>query len=262
MEDPVRIELFDTEVDSIRTFSAEDQRSTGKLDSISILPASEFVWTAEDMLTIAEKLKSELSSSLKKMNDEEAKERLTMNITGDINLMKTGEVPENILKYASFAENKPTSIGTYFSSDGIVMFDEIGRVTEVIESLEKEEEEWFVNLLEEGKIVHNAKISFSFEETYKMLSQQKLYLSLFVRTVPGIVVKKTMTFSCKPMQQFHGQMNFLKNEMERWQHGGFNIMIIANGNERMQKVQAILQDYDMESSLGGKPSDAGGTFVH
>ena len=39
MEDPVRIELFDTEIDSIRTFSAEDQRSTGKLDSISILPA-------------------------------------------------------------------------------------------------------------------------------------------------------------------------------------------------------------------------------
>ena len=37
MEDPVRIELFDTEVDSIRTFSAEDQRSTGKLEVISIL---------------------------------------------------------------------------------------------------------------------------------------------------------------------------------------------------------------------------------
>ena len=44
MENPVRIELFDTEVDSIRTFSAEDQRSTGKLEEISILPATEFVW--------------------------------------------------------------------------------------------------------------------------------------------------------------------------------------------------------------------------
>ena len=32
MEDPVRIELFDTEVDSIRTFSADNQRSTGKLE--------------------------------------------------------------------------------------------------------------------------------------------------------------------------------------------------------------------------------------
>ena len=49
MEDPVRIELFDTEVDSIRTFSAEDQRSTGKLEDVSILPAAEFVWTAEDL---------------------------------------------------------------------------------------------------------------------------------------------------------------------------------------------------------------------
>ena len=261
MEDPVRIELFDTEIDSIRTFSAEDQRSTGKLDSISILPASEFVWTPEEMLTIAEKLTSELSSSLKKMKDEDAKERLTMNITEDINLMKTGAVPENVLKYASFAENKPTSLGTYFSNDGIILFDEIGRITEVIGSLEKEEEEWFVSLLEEGKIVHNAKTSFSFEEMSGMLMQRRLYLSLFIRTVPGIVVKKAVTISCKPMQEFHGQMSFLKNEMERWQHGRFNVMIIAGGKERMQKVQAILQDYDMEATLTGEPSTAGGIFI-
>ena len=56
--------------------------------------------------------------------------------------------------------------------------------------LEKEEDEWFVSLLEEGKIVHNAKTSFSFDEMNEMLSQRKLYVSLFVRTVPGIVVKK------------------------------------------------------------------------
>ena len=58
-------------------------------------------------------------------------------------------------------------------------------------------------------------------------------------------MKKTVTFSCKPMQQFHGQMNLLKNEIERWQQGRFNIFIIADGNERMQKVQSILEDYDM-----------------
>ena len=31
LESPIRIELFDTEVDSIRTFSADDQRSIDKL---------------------------------------------------------------------------------------------------------------------------------------------------------------------------------------------------------------------------------------
>ena len=29
----------------------------------------------------------------------------------------------------------------------------------------------------------------------------------------------------------------------------------------MQKVQSILEDYDMESALSGKPSEAGGIFV-
>ena len=80
------------------------------------------------------------------------------------------------------------------------------------------------------------------------LEQRKVYLSLFVRSIPGIVVKKTVTLSCKPMQQFHGQMNLLKNEMDRWQQGRFNVFIIADGKERMKKVQTILQDYDMESS--------------
>ena len=94
------------------------------------------------------------------------------------------------------------------------------------------------------------------------LKQQKVYLSLFVRTVPGIVVKKTVTFSCKPMQQFHGQMNLLKNEIDRWQQGHFNVFIIADGNERMQKVKSILQDYEMEADLIGKPTEAGGDYCH
>ncbi|WP_438314089.1 transcription-repair coupling factor [Sporosarcina sp. FA9] len=261
MEDPIRIELFDTEIDSIRTFSADDQRSIEKLDSVSILPASEFVLTTDDMLTIAERLESELGKSLKKIKNEETKERLTVNVSNDISLMKTGSVPENVLKYVSFLEKSSSSLESYFPSDGIVVFDEIGRITEVMSALEKEEGEWFVSMLEEGKIVHNAKVSFSFDEINKMLVQRKIYLSLFIRTIPGIVVKKAITFSCKPMQQFQGQMSLLKNEMDRWVNNNFSIMVIANGKERMKDVQAILQDYDMESTLSNNAPNVGGLFI-
>ena len=115
--------------------------------------------------------------------------------------------------------------------------------------MEAEEKEWTIALLEEGKIVHDAKISWSFDEIHSMLNQQKVYLSLFVRSVPGITIKNTVTFSCKPMQQFHGQMNLLKSEIERWQQGNFNVFIVVDGAERMKKVQSILQDYDMASRL-------------
>ena len=44
---PYRIELFDEEVDSIRTFDPETQRSAGKVDHVRLLPAREFPLTEE-----------------------------------------------------------------------------------------------------------------------------------------------------------------------------------------------------------------------
>ena len=42
--------------------------------------------------------------------------------------------------------------------------------------LEAEEKEWMIALLEDGKIVHDAKISFPFDEINRMLDQQKVIL--------------------------------------------------------------------------------------
>jgi transcription-repair coupling factor (superfamily II helicase) len=44
---PVRLDLFDNEIDKIRTFSVGDQRSTGSMDQIEVLPAREFPFDAE-----------------------------------------------------------------------------------------------------------------------------------------------------------------------------------------------------------------------
>lgn len=261
LEYPIRIELFDTDVDSIRTFSAEDQRSIDKLQSINILPAAEYVWGADDLQAIAMNLEDRLAHSLQRVKREETKELLTMNMTHDIQLLKEGTMPEGMLKYASFATEAPVSLGTYFAEEGIVFFDEISRVQEVLTSLEKDEEEWFFSLLEEGKIVHGAKLSFTFEEILQMQQQPTLYLSLFVRTVPGITIQKTRSISCKPMQQFHGQMDLLKNEIERWQQGKFNVFILVDGIERVHKVQSILEDYQMKVTIGSSASDEGGVFI-
>jgi len=41
-EDPVRIDLFDAEIDSIRVFDPETQRSTGQFEHLRLLPAREY----------------------------------------------------------------------------------------------------------------------------------------------------------------------------------------------------------------------------
>ncbi|EPD49381.1 transcription-repair coupling factor [Paenisporosarcina sp. HGH0030] len=249
LQHPVRLEFFDTEVDSIRMFSAEDQRSIEKLKEVCILPATEFVWTRQQLMILAEKLEESLAGSLKKLKKPETKELLLQHINHDIELLRQGDTPEQMTKYVSILEDHPTFLGDYFAQDGLVLFDELGRIQETTDSLEREEKDWYVSLLEEGKTVHDVKLSFSFKEILGMLDQKKIYFSLFARTFSGISLKKSIAFSCKPMQHFHGQMSVLKNEMERFEAGKFFIFVLAEGNERQKKVKDVLEDYGMDSHV-------------
>lgn len=57
---PVRIELWDDEVDSIRTFDIESQRSIEQLESIRIYPATEMALTGSQIQEGIEVLEKEL----------------------------------------------------------------------------------------------------------------------------------------------------------------------------------------------------------
>lgn len=52
---PVRIELFDDEIESLRSFDPENQRSKDKLKSVEILPANEFPWDKESRMKFRNK---------------------------------------------------------------------------------------------------------------------------------------------------------------------------------------------------------------
>ena len=82
-ENPIRIELFDTEVESIRLFKIESQTSYKKLDEVTIIPATINLLTNSEK----EKVKNKIDEQLKKdllNKDNEDKEELFTNISEDI----------------------------------------------------------------------------------------------------------------------------------------------------------------------------------
>ena len=255
-ESPIRLELFDTEVDSIRSFDADTQRSIDKLESVRILPATEILLSVTQRLKIAERLEEALANSLKKIKNPGLQELLIQNIQHDIAMLKEGNLPDHINKYGSLLFDEPTFLGDYFTKDGIVFFDELGRIQEVMDVWEREEEEWFLSLIEEGKMLHDVKPSFSFKELMAMIHQQKIYLALFARTFAGIRFSKTTNIQCKPMQQFHGQIALLQNEVERWEREKFTVLFAANGEGRLQQMQRMLENYHINAQIG-MPKGAG-----
>ncbi len=47
------------------------------------------------------------------------------------------------------------------------------------------------------------------------------------------------------MQTFHGQMPMLKSEIDRWTNANFSVVIVAQDEERMDRIVSVLDDYKM-----------------
>lgn len=248
-ENPVRIELFDTEVDSIRSFNSDDQRSIETLTSINIGPAKELIIRPEEKARAMEKIDSGLAASLKKLKADKQKEILHANISHDKERLSEGQTDQELVKYLSYFYEKPASLLDYTPDNTLLILDEVSRIHEMEEQLQKEEAEFITNLLEEGKILHDIRLSFSFQ---KIVAEQKrplLYYSLFLRHVHHTSPQNIVNVSGRQMQSFHGQMNVLAGEMERFKKSNFTVVFLGANKERTQKLSSVLADYDIEAAV-------------
>ncbi|MFD1350226.1 transcription-repair coupling factor [Oceanobacillus caeni] len=248
-ENPIRIELFDEEIDSIRFFDAETQRSLSKLDEIIIKPVSELLLTDEDIMAASGKLEDALAISLKKMKKSEVKEHLIETMEEDISRLKNIERFQEMYKYIGYFYDEPASLLDYLTKDGLVILDEMSRVQETAVNLDTEEAEWYSSLLESGKMVQNSRFSYDWQTVMDNMSQQRLYMSVFLRHIPNTNPQNIVNLSSRVMQEFHGQMHLFKNELVRWEKGGFSVVILAPDEQRAEKIHTILTDYDIDAAV-------------
>ena len=135
---PIRMELFDDEIDSIRTFNIFSQKSIDKIKKFSVTPSREFIYP-EDVKDAVAKLKKDTG---KHTNDD-----VFANID-NISSKTYFEGIENYIDYLYPQENK--SIFTYLQENAIVFFNDISRTKERCENYLNEFKENYKLNLERG----------------------------------------------------------------------------------------------------------------
>lgn len=246
---PVRIELFDEEIDSIRHFDVGTQRSLEQREQIEILPATEIILTDQDLIAGADRMEKSLRKSLTRMTNAEAKEALIESVSFDIERLKEAERFPEMHTHVSYFYEQPASLLDYLPEDGLIIFDEMSRIQETATHLDQEEDEWFKNLLLTNQLLQDSTFSFRWDDVWARVTMQRLYLSVFLRHVPNTQPENIVNISSRPMQDFHGQMNLFQTELQRWEKSDYSIVIVAPTEKRAEKVQSILEDYHMESSV-------------
>ncbi|WP_438435229.1 transcription-repair coupling factor [Gorillibacterium sp. sgz500922] len=243
---PYRIELFDVEVDSIRSFDPETQRSQDRLSSLEIPPAREIIASRRRFENAAQHAADLLEVQLGKMADRQAKLRLGDTIRDELGRLEQGTPFAGVSKYISLLYPERQTLFDYVPADTLLMIDEPARLMETAKQLERDEAEWVTGLLQEGKTLPQLALSKAYDSLLHRKPFPTLYLSLFLRQVPNTQPQNIVNFMCRSMQSFHGQMNLLKAEMERWKKSGSRVMILAEGPERQDRVRRVLTDYGID----------------
>jgi transcription-repair coupling factor (superfamily II helicase) len=249
MPHPVRIELFDTEVDSIRTFDISSQRSVENLKEIVIGPTCEVFGDRDVFIQAAEKLEEHMNRSLSKVKATQIKEAIVEKVGWEIEQLRQGHSFTGIYKYISFLYPIEQTLIDYMAGLPLVIIDEPSRIVEASSQLEKDEAEWKTALIQEGEFLPDIELSHRLEDIFSSKKWPILHTSLFLRQVPKTSPQNVVNFTCKSMQNFHGQMNVLKTEMERWRKANATVIFCAGDEERARRLERVFHDYEIEADI-------------
>lgn len=241
-----RVELFDDEVDSIRTFDPADQRSVDQVKQVLVTPCKEMIATRERLEQAAQAATDKLEQQLEKMTDRQAKNKLREEVSREIELLREHVYFPEIYKYISLIYPENKMLYDYMPKDTLLILDEPARLLETSRQLERDESEWNLHLFQNGKSLPELPLALEGERVLYHRPFQTLFLSLFLRQVPHTQPQNIINFVSRAMQDFHGQMNVLKAEMERWKKSGANVIMLASGEERMDRMRRVLQDYGID----------------
>ncbi len=114
-DEPIRIEFFDDEIDSIRFFDKNTQRSTEKVQSVQILPATDMLYCDEEIPSVIEQIKALQQESICEEQDE-----LDEEISIDIESLKAHDYSSRIYQYMSMFTSS-TNLFSYFDDSYIIV---------------------------------------------------------------------------------------------------------------------------------------------
>lgn len=239
---PIRIELFDDEIESIRTFDVFTQKSIKKIKKCTITPSREFIYP-DNIEESVERLKNDIGKS--------ADDDVYKNIDS-ISSKTYFEGAENYIDYMYTDENK--SIFTYLKDDAVIFINDISRLKERCENYISEFKENYKLNLERGlALKKQGNLLYHYSDLEYLVNNKKLVLNmLLTKSIKDISVKSIVNFESREIPSFNGKLDILAEELNRLKYSGHKVVLATNTYDRAKKLNKELMDLGIETVLSRK----------
>jgi len=254
---PIRIEFFDNEVESVRFFNLQDQRSLEKTSKISLVPAREFFLLNENIENGIMRIKKEFEVQkrrFEKKKDRNAVDKLTNKVNEVI------EKASNWLYFPGLEQLQPYfyplqgMLFDYFPEGSVFCLDEPLRIKETAEHREKERNTSFSDLLTGGAVLPGQ--SAFFNEFVNLLNaiekEKKVYLSLLPKKgLPG-TLENIIGLETKSLPPFFAKIRLLADEIKEWKRKKYAIILLVTSETKAQRLHQALNDCGVEAPWVGE----------
>ena len=150
-DNPVRIELFGDEIESIRFFDIASQTSKDEINKVVVLPANDFLFSEEESKAAPELIMSQLEKDKSFLHPTDF-EHLRNVVETDIQDILEYNYSPNLYRYFSLISNRKNSLIDYCRDYDVVLVDEHA-ISENAQMMLEESTTFLYELFESGKSI-------------------------------------------------------------------------------------------------------------
>ena len=239
-EHPIRIEFFDDEIETIRFFDIETQRSIEKISEADVTHLYEFYFETTSVATFKATIESLLEKHLSGLSGE-SKDVLTSGVHRDIGKIETFADLDLMHKYLGVMHENPATLMDYLE-DPLVVWVGADRIAIHAEATDDEIEIWQQTANARGEVLAGFKMQADF--TFNLADKQ-LFLSEQTRRLEGLKLSHLQNFHSKSVEEYHGNLELFTNECKQLAARGKTIVVVLESADLRQSVMNRLTEMNV-----------------
>ena len=258
----VRIELWGDEVDSIRSYDPESQRSLENLDQVKIYPACEVIRTQQRVDEALCRIRAEGEKTEKKfrkeMKNEEA-HRLKGLVQECADVLEEGVLPGKTEQLLDYLYPFPASILDYFEQGVPAFLDEPNRMNEAADAAEAEFRESMAARLEKGYALPG-QTDLLFRPSVvaaKLSARSCVALCMLEGVRGGYKVTGKFGLTVHAVSPYNNSFELLMKDLEQWKKKRYRVILLTASHTRGQRLAKDL----LERGLNAFYSDQEDTVL-
>lgn len=252
-ENPFRIELWDDEVDSIRTFDVESQRSMERMEQAVIYPAQEMILTEELCHFGMERMDAEFKHHyqvLKNNRKLEEAGRLREAIEEIKEELEAGIRFNGLDNCIRYFYPETVSFLDYISEESSVVFlDEPVRLKERSEAVEAEFRESMANRLEKGYLLPGqTDILYSTKRIFSKLQRtSEVVLNGLDQKLPFLKIPHHFSLAVQNISSYKNSFELLIQDLKTWKKEGYRVVMLCGSRLRAERLAKDLREYELRA---------------